>query len=121
MAMTWPLAQGHEVKDGKPVVIRPAADNAGNWPAGSIFSSSLDLSRFVIAFMNDGTVEGKRALPPELIAIMSRPHVPIPGSEARYGYGLQISTPRGERWVEHACSRGCYGSLIRMAPHRKIG
>ena len=31
MAMTWPLAQGHEVKDGKPEVIGPAADNAGGW------------------------------------------------------------------------------------------
>src|SRR5260370_30490911 len=120
MAMTWPLAQGHEVKDGRPVVIRPGADNAGSWPAGSMFSSSLDLSRFVIAFMNDGTVEAKRALPPELIAIMSTPHAPIPGSEARYGYGLQISTRRGVRWVEHAGSRAGYGSLIRMAPERKF-
>jgi CubicO group peptidase (beta-lactamase class C family) len=120
MAMTWPLAQGHEVQDGKPAVIRPAADNAGSWPAGSIFSSSLDLSRFVIAFMNDGTLDGKRALPPELIAVMSTPRTPIPGSEARYGYGLEISTRRGVRWVEHAGSRAGYGSLIRMAPERKF-
>jgi CubicO group peptidase (beta-lactamase class C family) len=35
MAMTWPLAQGHDVQDGKPEVIRPAADNAATWPAGS--------------------------------------------------------------------------------------
>ncbi|HEX4592723.1 MAG TPA: serine hydrolase domain-containing protein, partial [Bryobacteraceae bacterium] len=74
MAMTWPLAQGHEVRDGKPVVIRPAADNAASWPAGSIFSSALDLSRFTIAFMNDGQIDGQRVLAPELIAIMSTPH-----------------------------------------------
>jgi CubicO group peptidase (beta-lactamase class C family) len=120
MAMTWPLAQGHDVEAGKPVVIRPAANNAASWPAGSIFSSSLDLSRFVIAFMNNGTLEGKRVLPPKLIAIMSTPHTSIPGSEAMYGYGLELSTRRGVRWVEHAGSRAGYGSLIRMAPERKF-
>jgi CubicO group peptidase (beta-lactamase class C family) len=120
MAMTWPLAQGHEVKGGKAEVIRPAADNAASWPAGSIFSSALDLSRFVIAFMNEGTLEGKRVLPPELIAILATPHAQIPGSEARYGYGLELSTRRGVRWVEHGGSRAGYGSLIRMAPERKF-
>jgi CubicO group peptidase (beta-lactamase class C family) len=120
VAMTWPLAQGHEVQQGKPVVIRPAADNAGSWPAGSIFSSTLDLSRFVIAFMNDGTVNGKRVLPPELIAIMSAPHASIPGSETKYGYGLELSTRRGIHWVQHEGSRAGYGSLIRMAPERKF-
>src|SRR5258708_4260141 len=62
MAMTWPLAQGHEVQNGKLEVTRPAADNASGWPAGSIFSSALDLSRFVIAFMNDGQLDGKEVL-----------------------------------------------------------
>src|SRR5215470_900223 len=59
IAMTWPLSQGHNVpKGGSPQVIRPFADNAGNWPAGSIFSSVNDLARFTIAFMNGGRLEG---------------------------------------------------------------
>ena len=29
MAMTWPLAQGHEYTDGKFTIPRPAADNTG--------------------------------------------------------------------------------------------
>lgn len=120
MAMTWPMAQGHEVQDGKPVVIRPAADNAGGWPAGSIFSSALDLSRFVIAFMNDGRVDGKEVLSPKVIALMSSPHAKVPGSESSYGYGLSLSNNRGVRWVEHGGSRAGYGSTIRMAPERKF-
>ena len=120
MAMTWPLAQGHDVKDGKPTVIRPAADNASGWPAGSIFSSALELSRFVIAFMNDGRVDGQPAFPPQLIAIMSSPQAEIPGGNQHYGYGLSLSTSRGIRWVEHGGSRAGYGSTIRMAPDRKF-
>jgi len=114
MAMTWPLAQGHEVgESGKPEVIRPAADNAASWPAGSIFSSASDLARFVSAFMNGG-------LPPKVIALMSSPHANIPGSEDRYGYGLRLSVNRGVKWVEHGGSRAGYGSTIRMAPDRKF-
>jgi CubicO group peptidase (beta-lactamase class C family) len=120
MAMTWPLAQGHEVQDGKPVVIRPAADNASGWPAGSIFSSALELSRFVIAFMNDGRLDGQQVLPPKLIAMMSSPHAEIPGGDDHYGYGLQLFSSRGVHWVEHGGSRAGYGSTIRMAPEQKF-
>ena len=120
MAMTWPLAQGHDVKNGKPEVIRPAADNTAAWPAGSIFSSALDLSRFVIAFMNDGKLDGKQVLPPKLIATMSSPHSRIPGSEDSYGYGLRLSASRGVRWVQHNGSRAGYGSLIRMVPEQRF-
>lgn len=115
MAMTWPLAQGHEVRNGKPEVIRPAADNASGWPAGSIFSSALDLSKFAIAFMNGGPI-----LTPKLIAIMSSPHAEIPGGHQQYGYGLTLTTRRGVRWVEHGGSRAGYGSTIRMAPDQKF-
>src|SRR5215468_3908962 len=87
MAMTWPLAQGHDVSGrDKPRVVRPFADNAGNWPAGSIFSSVNDLSRFVIAFMNGGQIEGKQVLSPSLIKQLSSPHADVPGSEGKYGY-----------------------------------
>jgi CubicO group peptidase (beta-lactamase class C family) len=120
MAMTFPMAQGHEIRDGKPVVIHPAADNASGWPAGSIFSSALELSRFVIAFMNDGRVDGRQVLPPKLIAIMSSAHAGIPGSDDHYGYGLDLSTSRGVHWVQHGGSRAGYGSTIRMVPEQKF-
>jgi CubicO group peptidase (beta-lactamase class C family) len=120
MAMTFPMAQGHEIRDGKPVVIRPVADNASGWPAGSIFSSALELSRFVIAFMNDGRADDRQVLPPKLIAIMSSPHAEIPGGDDHYGYGLDLSTSRGVHWVQHGGSRAGYGSTIRMAPEQKF-
>jgi CubicO group peptidase (beta-lactamase class C family) len=121
MAITWPLAQGHEVgEEGKPEVIRPAADNAASWPAGSIFSSAPELARFVIAFMNGGKLDGKQVLAPKVIALMSSPHAKIPGSDAEYGYGLQVSSKGGVKWVEHGGSRAGYGSTIRMVPERKF-
>jgi CubicO group peptidase (beta-lactamase class C family) len=118
LAMTYPLAQGHE--GAPPKIIRPAADNAGNWPAGSMFSSINDLSRWVIAFMNDGRLEGRQVLLPSLIATVSAPRANIPGGESKYGYGLSLRTWRGVKIVEHSGSRSGYGSFIRMAPEQKV-
>jgi CubicO group peptidase (beta-lactamase class C family) len=121
MAMTRPLAQGHNVSGrDKPTVVRPFADNAGNWPAGSIFSSVNDLSRFVIAFMNGGQIEGKQVLTPSLIKQLSSPHADQPGSEWKYGYGLGIGKYRGVRVVDHLGGRSGYGSMISMAPDHRF-
>ena len=122
MAMTYPLAQGHDASESKPpFVIRPAADNTANWPAGSMFSNVKDLSRFVAAFMNDGRVDGRQAVPTAVIAKLSAPHASIPGGTTSYGYGLTIAERRGVRILEHGGSRSGYGSTIIMAPDRRAG
>lgn len=121
MAMTFPLAQGHEVVAGKPAIVRPAANNAASWPAGSVFSNVLDLSRFVMAFVSGGKIEGRQAIAPGVIATLSRPATRIPGSGSEYGYGLNIGTYRGLRIVQHAGARTGYGSTIRMVPERQFG
>ncbi len=121
VAMTYPLAQGHEDTPQGPRVIRPAANNAASWPAGSIFSNVTDLSRFVIAFMNDGYLDGKQVLSPAVIRRLSTPRVKIPGGNVSYGYGLQIANDRGFDIVSHGGSRAGYGSSIRMVPSKKFG
>lgn len=121
VAMTYPLAQGHEEAAQGPRVIRPAANNAASWPAGSIFSNVLDLSRFVMAFMNDGQIDGKQVLPPAVIRRLSTPRAKIPGGNVSYGYGLQITNERGLDVVSHGGSRAGYGSSIRMVPSKKFG
>jgi CubicO group peptidase (beta-lactamase class C family) len=120
IAMTFPLAQGHDVAGGKAGIVRPAADNSSGWPAGSIFSNTADLSRFVIAFMNGGRIDGKEALDPKAIALMSAPHAAIPGSKQSYGYGLEVGDWRGVHTVQHSGSRAGYGSEIRMVPAERV-
>ncbi|MGQ0736948.1 MAG: serine hydrolase domain-containing protein [Acidobacteriota bacterium] len=122
MAMTYPLAQGHEAPGRQsPKVIRPAANNAASWPAGSMFSNVHDLSRFVIAFMNEGRVDGRQVLDPRVIAKLGTAHVKIPDGNASYGYGLQISERAGVQIVSHGGSRAGYGSTIMMVPSRRVG
>ena len=122
VAMTYPLAQGHNaVGQSAPTVVRPFADNAASWPAGSMFTSVVDLSRFIIAFMNSGKIDGRQVLSPAVIAKLSAPRVAIPSQpEAKYGYGLMMSNYRGVRVVEHGGSRSGYGSVIKMAPEYRF-
>jgi CubicO group peptidase (beta-lactamase class C family) len=121
VAMTFPLAQGHEETPQGPRVIRPAANNAASWPAGSIFSNVLDLSRFVIAFLNDGRIDGRQVLSPAVIRSLSTPRAKIPGGDVSYGYGVQLAKSRGVDMVSHGGSRAGYGSSIRMVPSKKFG
>jgi len=121
--MTWPLAQGHNAgPKTKATVIRPPANNTATWPAGSMFSSVNELARFVIAFLNGGKLDGAQALPPALIAELSKPRVAYPGHPDRhYALGLSLASYRGVPVIEHGGSRSGYGSHIRMAPAHKVG
>jgi CubicO group peptidase (beta-lactamase class C family) len=122
VAMTYPMAGGHNVtSEGPPTIIRPFYNNVAQWPAGSIFSNVNDLSRFVIAFLNEGRLDGKQVLSPALIAQMSTPHIAVPGErESFYAYGLTTFMYRGVQFVAHGgFSRG-YGSMIQMVPARKF-
>ncbi|HET6974688.1 MAG TPA: serine hydrolase [Pyrinomonadaceae bacterium] len=121
MAITYPFATGHAVEGGKPAILRPMFNNVAMWPAGSIFSNAKDLSRWVIALMNEGKVEGKQLLSPSLINQMVQHHVPVPGeTDSYYGYGLTVFKYKGLEFVGHGgFSRG-YGSMIQMAPSRKF-
>ncbi len=92
-----------------------------NWPAGSIFSSVNDLSRWVIALLNEGKLDGQQVLAPGLLTQLAAPHTPVPGTSSHYGYGLMSAVDRGVRVFQHSGSRSGYGSLIAMAPEQRVG
>jgi len=125
MAMTYPLASPHQPGQsqpgGQPTIVRPFFNNVAMWPAGSIFSNAKDLSRWVIALLNDGRLEGKQVLPPTLIAKMFGHHIPVAGeNDAFYAYGLTVFKLKDVEFVGHGgFSRG-YGSMIQMAPSHKF-
>lgn len=121
MAITYPFATGHAIQEGKPTILRPLFNNVAMWPAGSMWSNAKDLSRWVIAFLNDGKLDGKQVLSSSLINQMVQHHVAVPGeSGAYYAYGLTTFKIKGLEFVGHGgFSRG-YGSMIQMVPSKKF-
>jgi CubicO group peptidase (beta-lactamase class C family) len=121
-AMTFPLAIGHKLEANRPTIIRPAFNNNAMWPAGSIYASVNDLTRWVIAFLNEGKIDGVQVLSPTLIRQLSTPHIGMPGGfNQHHGYGLMLSQERGVSIVSHGGFSTGYGSMIQMAPQQRIG
>jgi CubicO group peptidase (beta-lactamase class C family) len=121
IAMTYPMAHGHDLVNGKAQIIRPTANNTASWPAGSIFSNVIDLSRWITAFLEGGMLDDRQALPSTVFSTLASPHAVIPGSSDKYGYGLTLVEWRGLPVVQHGGSRSGYGSIIRMVPSRRFG
>jgi CubicO group peptidase (beta-lactamase class C family) len=120
VAMTWPLALGHDVQRGEARIVRPQADNAATWPAGQIYSNVSDLSRFAIALLQGGQLDGEQVLGPAVVNKLTTPYVPTPGSDDHYCYGLMETRLGSVRVLQHGGSRLGYGSTIRLAPDRKV-
>ena len=124
LAMTYPLAMGHAAQEKEaPKVVRPLADDTRLWPAGYAFTTLADLSRFAIALLNDGRVDGKQALPIGVAAKLLTPHVEIPTNvfvHGAYGYGLILQDDRGLRRAEHGGELPGYIAEIRMFPERRL-
>jgi hypothetical protein len=70
--------------------------------------------------MNNGQIDGRQVLSPTVIRALSTPRAKIPGGNASYGYGLQISSERGFDIVSHGGSRAGYGSSIEMVPSKRF-
>ncbi|MGE0362010.1 MAG: serine hydrolase [Vicinamibacterales bacterium] len=88
-AMTWPLAVGHRSdKEGKFTVVRPLANDARLWPAGTLYSSASELARFLVAMMNDGRVNGRQALPAGVATQMRASAARVATTGQHYGQGL---------------------------------
>lgn len=120
-AMTFPLALGHDVKDGAASVIRPIDNNAAKYPGGSMFSSANELARFAMAILNGGKIDGKQILAPFTVENLQKPQFYLPGEErAFYGYGLLGFEDRGIKTVSHGGASRGYGSTIFFAPEQKI-
>lgn len=121
MAITYPFAHGHAIEAGKPSILRPLFNNVAMWPAGSMWSNTHDLSRWVIAFLNEGRLDGKQMLSTSLVNQMVQHHVRVPGeTDSYYAYGLTTFKYRGLEFVGHGgFSRG-YGSMIQMVPAKKF-
>lgn len=123
-AKAGPMAHGHGPAGQGPAKLIPNLDDlydiAATRPAGKLFCSAPLFARFCIAFMNDGQLEGKRALSPYVIQTLSTPYVTLPPGGKRTGYGLNVEDRDGLRWLSHGGILSGYGSTVRMYPAQRF-
>lgn len=120
-AMTVDFSQGHVGPPaGDGTVVRPFTENTAQWAAGFLFSSAGELARFTMALMDGGMLEGRRVLAEQAVRQMTTGHRAIPGSAARYGYGLRVETVGGRRVWAHGGAINGFDAQVTMFPDQRL-
>jgi len=101
-------------------------------PAGAINSNVQDLSRWVIALLNGGKVDGRQVIPEAVLRETMAPSLSLPNSalesrgwgenlNAYYGMGRTVSSYRGHLLALHGGDLPGFHSQISIMPNDSIG
>jgi CubicO group peptidase (beta-lactamase class C family) len=108
------------------------SDAVGVAPAGAINSSIVDMSRWLIALMNDGQLEGKQVLPKAVIKQTLAPSIALPNTglevrgwgellNAAYGMGRWTASYRGHLLAYHGGDLPGFHSQVSTMPYEGLG
>ncbi len=93
----------------------------GTSAAGNLYSTAGDLSRFLIALLNGGQIDGQTLLKPETLAQMWRLQFAKPADQTGYGLGFHVSSLDGRRRVSHAGAVYGFSTQLSALPEAKLG
>jgi D-alanyl-D-alanine dipeptidase len=93
----------------------------GMAPAGSMYSTVLDLSRFMRAAFRGGEGEAGRILEPETLEAMWVPQFAGEGATSGYGFGFAVSERAGERMLGHGGAIYGYSTQLSFLPESRLG
>lgn len=90
-------------------------------PAGGVYTNLPDMARYLMFHINEGRVDGRPLLRPDLMQAMHS--VAFPEHGQRFGYGLGIVVEHQGPEVYYSHGGGGYGFASYMAiyPHLKLG
>jgi CubicO group peptidase (beta-lactamase class C family) len=108
------------------------AESAGIGPAGSLDANLEDLSRWLIALMNDGSLDGKAVLPPNALKQTLAPSISLPNAQleargfgellnAAYGAGRDTASYRGHLLTYHGGDLDGFHSQVSFMPQDGVG
>jgi len=108
------------------------SDAIGVAPAGAINSNIVDLSKWLIALMNDGKLEGRQVIPRDVIRQTLAPSIALPntGLEVRgwgeilnsyYGMGRWTASYRGHFLAYHGGDLPGFHSQVSTMPYDSLG
>ncbi len=93
----------------------------GTAPAGNLYSSVLDLTKFVRALFDDGRGENGRFLKSETLAAMMQADEKQAGESRRFGIGFALSDFDGHRRVGHGGAVYGFSTQVEALPDEKLG
>jgi CubicO group peptidase (beta-lactamase class C family)/D-alanyl-D-alanine dipeptidase len=89
-------------------------------PAGSMYSTAIDLGHFVSVLLAKGKAKGTVLLRPATLEEMWSPQSPNPGSRF-YGLGFNVRSFDGHRLIGHGGAIYGFATTLDFLPEEKIG
>ena len=93
----------------------------GMAPAGSMYSTVLDLGGFMSMLFAGGTIDGQRILRQETLEEMWTPQFARPGAGDGYGIGFALSELQGHRRVGHGGAIYGFATSLAALPDERLG
>jgi CubicO group peptidase (beta-lactamase class C family) len=97
-------------------------------PDGAVISSSDDLGKWMIAWMNDGKYKDKQIIPKDYVNLSTTLKNIMPQGNANeedylfgYGYGWFVQSSKGEYFIQHGGNTSGFSCQLAIYPHKKIG
>jgi CubicO group peptidase (beta-lactamase class C family) len=107
-------------------------ETAGMAPAGAIISNIDDMSRWLIALMNEGRLDGKQVIPSAVVKATLEPAIPMANTQgesygfwerqnAVYGMGRWTASYRGHLIAFHGGDLDGFHSQVSYLPQDGLG
>lgn len=90
----------------------------GILPAGNLYTTAEDLSRFVSCYFNKGRVGERQLLKPETVERMFTPQLTTNASG--FGHGFSVGTYRSHKSVSHSGAVYGFSSSLVALPNEKL-
>ena len=93
----------------------------GTGPAGNLYSTVNDLSKFMQLVFNEGKTSSGQVVKPETMKLMTTPQVGADGKPLDFGIGFHVRDLDGNRVVGHGGAVYGFSTQFEAIPDRKIG
>ena len=90
-------------------------------PAGSLSTTAADMTRFMLAFLAGGTLEGATILKPETVRAMETRQLDLPPAVRSVGLVLMEYSSNGQRIVGHGGDTFYFHSDMIMIREARVG
>jgi CubicO group peptidase (beta-lactamase class C family) len=113
------LATGYVYQDGKQVSL--PVDYDESYPGGSIVSTAEDMSRFMLAHLQDGCYQGACILQAATVAEMHRRQAGTPYEGQNVTLGFTEGLQEGQRLLGHSGAIAGFGNSLNLLPGHNLG
>jgi D-alanyl-D-alanine dipeptidase len=93
----------------------------GTGPAGNLYSSVLDLSKFLVCIFNNGRAGASRIISPETLELMATPVQDSEGKPQGFGLGFQVQDFEGMTKIGHGGAVYGFSTQLEALPERQLG